>query len=222
MANMRSNNDKDGFVEILKKSIIYLAILLIPITVGIVVFDRDIVKIVYERGEFKEYAVNLTTLALFGYGFGVFFTGIRDILNSTLFSMGKTKTTTINGIIGVVINIAFCIILSKYIGIIGIAIASAIAMMVTSTLLFISILKLEKGFEVKDILRKIIIITISSVIMGITIEIIATCLRSKVPSLILVILGTGVGVIIYFILCFILKIEEVVEIKSLILKKIKR
>ena len=68
-------------------------------------FDKDIVKIVYERGEFKEYAVNLTTLALFGYGFGVFFTGLRDILNSTLFSMGKTKTTTINGIIGVIINI---------------------------------------------------------------------------------------------------------------------
>ena len=222
MANMRSNNDKDGFVEILKKSIIYLAILLIPITAGIVVFDKDIVKIVYERGEFKEYAVNLTTLALLGYGFGVFFTGIRDILNSTLFSMGKTKTTTINGIIGVIINIIFCIILSKYIGIIGIAIASAIAMMVTSTLLFISILKLEKRFEVKEILRKIIVIIISSVIMGIVIEIIAIYLRSKVPSLILVIFGTGVGVIIYFILCFILKIEEVVEIKSLILKKIKR
>lgn len=222
MANMRSNNDKDGFVEILKKSIIYLAILLIPITAGIVVFDKDIVKIVYERGEFKEYAVNLTTLALLGYGFGVFFTGIRDILNSTLFSMGKTKTTTINGIIGVIINIIFCIILSKYIGIIGIAIASAIAMMVTSTLLFVSILKLEKGFEVKDILRKITIIIISSVIMGIIIEILAMYLRSKVPSLILVLFGASVGVIIYFILCIILKIEEIIEIKSLILKKIKR
>ena len=148
--------------------------------------------------------------------------GIRDILNSTLFSMGKTKTTTINGIIGVIINIIFCIILSKYIGIIGIAIASAIAMMVTSTLLFVSIKKKKKGFEVKDILRKITIIIISSVIMGIIIEILAMYLRSKVPSLILVLFGASVGVIIYFILCIILKIEEIIEIKSLILKKIKR
>ena len=36
----------------LKKSILYLAILLIPITVGIIIFDKDIVKIVYERGKF--------------------------------------------------------------------------------------------------------------------------------------------------------------------------
>ena len=63
--------------------------------------------------------------------------------------MGKTKITTINGIIGVIINIIFSIILSKYIGIMGIALASAIAMIVTSILLFISIIKLEKGFDNK-------------------------------------------------------------------------
>ena len=70
----------------------------------------------------------LQQLHLLGYGFGIFFTGIRDILNSTLFSMGKTKITTINGVIGVVVNIILSIILSKYLGIFGIAIASSIAM----------------------------------------------------------------------------------------------
>lgn len=222
MANMRNNDDKNGFVEILKKSIVYLAILLIPITVGIVVFDRDIVKIIYERGAFTEYAVNLTTLALLGYGFGIFFTGIRDILNSTLFSMGKTKVTTINGIIGVFINIVLSIILSKYIGIMGIAIASAIAMAVTSILLFISIIKLEKGFEIKDILKKISIIIINSLIMGIVISIIVIYLRDKLNSIIILLLGISIGIIVYFILCYLFKIEEVIEIKSLILKKIKR
>ena len=222
MANMRNNDDKNGFVEILKKSIAYLAILLIPITVGIVIFDRDIVKIIYERGEFKEYAVNLTTLALLGYGFGIFFTGIRDILNSTLFSMGKTKITTINGIIGVVINIVFSIILSKYIGIIGIALASVIAMAVTAVLLFISIIKLEKGFIIKDILKKIGLITINSIIMGIVITLIVINLRNTLNSIILLLLGTSVGIVIYLILCYAFKIEEVIEIKNLILKKIKR
>lgn len=222
MANMRNNDDKNGFVETLKKSIVYLAILLIPITVGIIIFDRDIVGIVYERGEFKEYAVNLTTLALLGYGVGIFFTGIRDILNSTLFSMGKTKTTTINGIIGVCINIILSIILSKYIGIMGIALAASIAMVVTSMLLFISILKLEKGFEIKDTLKNTSIIIINSVIMGIVITIIVSYLRDRLNSIIILLIGTITGSIIYVMLCYIFKIEEVIEIKSLIFKKIKR
>ena len=136
--------------------------------------------------------------------------------------MGKTKITTINGIIGVVINIVFSIILSKYIGIIGIALASVIAMAVTAVLLFISIIKLEKGFIIKDILKKIGLITINSIIMGIVITLIVINLRNTLNSIILLLLGTSVGIVIYLILCYAFKIEEVIEIKNLILKKIKR
>ena len=222
MANMRHSGDDNGFIKILKKAILYLAILLIPITIGVMIFGKDIVKIVYERGKFTEHAVYITTLALLGYGVGIFFTGIRDILNSTLFSMGKTKITTINGIIGVIINIIFSVVLSKYIGIMGVALASAIAMIVTSILLFKSIIKLEKGFIIKDIIKKISIITINSIIMGVIIIIIVISLRNKFNTIVLLLLGTIIGSIIYFILCYIFKIEEVIEIKSLILKKIKR
>lgn len=222
MANMRNNDDRSGFIDTLRKSIIYLAILLIPITVGIMIFDREIVEIVYARGEFKEHALNLTTSALLGYGLGIFFTGMRDILNSTLFSMGKTKVTTINGVIGVIINIIFCIILSRYIGVMGIALASVIAMIVTSILLFISIIKLEKGFMIKDIIKKISVITLSSIIMGAIIIIVATFLRDKINSIFILLLGTTIGIIIYFILCYLFKIEEAIEIRNLVLKKIKR
>ena len=222
MANMRHSGDNNGFINILKKAILYLAILLIPITIGVIIFGKDIVKIVYERGKFTEHAVYITTLALLGYGLGILFTGIRDILNSTLFSMGKTKITTINGIIGVIINIIFSVVLSKYIGIMGVALASAIAMIVTSILLFKSIIKLEKGFIIKDIIKKMGIITINSIIMGAIIIILVICLRSKLNSIVLLFIGTIIGSIIYFILCYLFKIEEVIEIKSLILKKIKR
>jgi len=222
MANMRSNGDKSGFINVLKKSILYLALLLIPTTIGIIIFNKDIVRVVYERGAFDENAVQITSFALLGYGFGIFFTGIRDILNSTLFSMGKTKVTAINGVIGVIINVIFSIILSRYIGIMGIALASVIAMIVTATLLFISVIKIEKGFAIKHILKKIGLITINSLIMGFVITIIISCLKNKMSSLILLLIGTIIGSSIYFVLCYLVKIEEVIEIKSLVLKKIKR
>ena len=222
MANMRHDGDNNGFIKILKKAILYLAILLIPISIGVMIFGKDIVKIVYQRGEFTEYAVYITTLAMLGYGVGIFFTGIRDILNSTLFSMGKTKITTINGIIGVIINIICSVVLSKYIGIMGIALASSIAMVVTSILLLISIIKLEKSFIIKDTIKKIGIITINSIIMGIIIILLVIYLRDKLNSIVLLLLGTIIGSIVYFILCYLSKIEEVIEIRSLILKKIKR
>ena len=153
MANLRNNGDIEGFINTLKKSIVYLALLLIPITVGAMIFGKDIVKIVYGRGQFNENAVMMTTLAFMGYGLGIFFTGIRDILNSTLFSMGKTKITTVNGVIGVIINIILSVTLSRYYGIMGIALASSIAMLVTSLLLLLSIRKIERNFKIKDIIK---------------------------------------------------------------------
>jgi putative peptidoglycan lipid II flippase len=159
---------------------------------------------------------------MFGYGFGVFFTGMRDILNSTLFTMGKTKITTINGIIGVIINIIFCIILSKYMGLMGIALASVIAMAVTAILLFRSIVKLEKSLNIKDIVKKIGLITINSLIMGLIIITLIVYLKNKLNSLTLLLLGVIVGSIVYFILCYLFRIEEVIEIKDFILKKINR
>ena len=222
MANMRSNEDIHGFLEILKKSILYLAILLIPITFGVIIFSEDIVKIVYARGAFDKNAVQITSFALLGYGFGIFFTGLRDILNSTLFSMGKTKVTTVNGVVGVIINITFCIILSRYFGIMGIALASVIAMAVTAILLFRSVIKLEKDFIINDIIKKIALITISSLIMGLVIIIVVINLRNTLGSIPLVLFGGIIGVVVYFTLCHIFKIEEIIEIKSLILKRIKR
>ena len=206
MTNLITSNDRAGLINILKKSVIYLAILLIPITVGVMIFSKTIVSLVYERGLFDERAVTLTTLALFGYSFGIFFTGMRDILNSTLFSMGKTKITAMNGVIGVVINVTLSITLSKLIGITGIALASGIAMMVTSILLFISIMKSERKFNVGDIIKKIGLIVVNSLIMGIVIVVFLMLIgdsinftqNKMINSSITLLTGTIIGMIVYF------------------------
>ena len=227
MANLINSNDRSGFINILKKSVIYLAILLIPITVGVMIFSKTIVSLVYERGLFDERAVTLTTLALFGYSFGIFFTGMRDILNSTLFSMGKTKITAMNGVIGVFINVTLSITLSKLIGITGIALASGIAMMVTSILLFISIMKSERKFNVGDIIKKIGLIVVNSLIMGIVIVVFLMLIgdsinftqNKMINSSITLLTGTIIGMIVYFSLSYIFKIEEFIEMKDILLKR---
>lgn len=222
MANMRNNGDENGFVETLKKSIIYLAILLIPITVGVLIFGRDIVQIVYGRGQFDEYAVRITSAALIGYGSGIFFTGMRDILNSTLFSMGKTKITTFNGVVGVLFNILFNLVLSKYFGVLGIAIASVSSMIITSMLLFRSVIKIEHNFKIGDLISKILIISLNSIVMGLVIILFVMFIGTKLNTVATVVLGTTIGIIVYFILGYILKIQELIELKNIILAKIKK
>ena len=218
LANRRNEGKNKEFLDILSKSIVFLAILLIPISMGVILFKEEIITIVYKRGMYSESAVSLTVMALTGYAIGIFFTGVRDILNSILFSMGKTKITAKNGVIGVIINIALSLTLSKKFGILGITVASSIAMMVTSILLLINITKLVGEFKVKPLMINLIKIVISSAIMSLVI-ILAKGFIASMPIILFVIVGTIIGIITYFIMTLILKIEEIKEIVNLFKNK---
>lgn len=58
--------------------------------------------------------------------------------------------------------------------------------------------------------------------MGLIIITLVVYLKNKLSSLTLLLLGVIVGSIVYFILCYLFRIEEVIEIKDFILKKINR
>ncbi|MGG7176169.1 murein biosynthesis integral membrane protein MurJ [Clostridium paraputrificum] len=220
LANRRNEGNNREFREVLSKAVIYLGILLIPITAGMLIYGGDIVRLVYMRGEYTEYAAQLATLALLGYTFGIFFTGVRDILNSTLFSMGQTKITATNGVVGVIINIVLSIVFSRFFGIAGIAVASSIAMVVTALLLFRSIIKLEGQIDIKLLLLKLVRIIIATLVM-VLVVLLVNIISINLPVIASLAIGSIIGGVVYFISVYKLKVEEVMEVMTFILKKIR-
>lgn len=218
LANRISEGKNKEFLEVLTKTIIFLAILLIPITFGIILYSFDAVKIVFVRGEYTIESAKIASSALIGYGVGIFFTGIRDILNSTLFSMGRTKITAKNGCIGVVINIILSIGLSKVIGIKGVSLASSIAMIVTSILLLYNIVKLIGKINIKMLFNRIIKITLSAVVMTIILLIVSNFTKN-INSYVNLIAGILIGSFVYFACMYMFKIPELKELINI--RKIK-
>ena len=222
MANKLNEGDNEGFSMYLTKSISTIALLLVPISIGFILLNKEIISAFYERGKFNDVAVGITASAFLGYSLVLPFTGIRDILNSSLFSMQKTKITTINGVIGVVVNIILSISLSKVFGIFGVAIASTIASMITAVLLFISTRKFVGNFNVIPMIIKLLKISLSAMLMFLVL-ILLNNMISLNNSILTILLNGVVGAIIYFIACKILKIEEFNEaidmIKSKLFKK---
>ena len=221
MANRLNKGDKDGFLKYLSKSIVIICLFLIPITFGTVFLSDDIIKIIYERGKFNSNAVMLTSMALLGYSIQLPFLGIRDILNSSLFSMKKTKITTLNGVIGVVVNIILSITLSKYFGVLGIAIATSISAVVIAVLLFKSTINLIGNFKFRDIIFKIIKILFSSFTMIIFLITLNRFIDTN-NSILKVFCDGIIGAFIYLIICKVLNIEEFNEGLEIILNKFNR
>ncbi|MDV4150655.1 murein biosynthesis integral membrane protein MurJ [Clostridium sp. AL.422] len=221
MANRLNEGDKEGFLKYLSRSIVIICLFLIPITFGVIFLSDDIVKVIYERGRFDSNAVILTSMSLLGYAIQLPFAGIRDILNSSLFSMKKTKVTAINGIVGVFVNIVLSITLSKFLGVLGIAIATSISAFIISILLLNSTRRLIGSFNVKELFIKVSKITISSLIMIIVLYYLNKFILID-NSFLIILLDASVGAITFFILCKVFKIEEFEEFLNIIEEKFGR
>ncbi|MDD2233687.1 MAG: murein biosynthesis integral membrane protein MurJ [Desulfitobacteriaceae bacterium] len=217
IANKRNSGDSQALIEYIKKTIIYTLLLLIPISIGAIIFSQDIIKIVYMRGAFTQDSVDLTTLAFIGYLIGLAFYGLRDILNSALFAMNKTVDTTVNGIIGVTINIILNLSLSKIFGILGIAIATSSSLIITSVLLLFNLKRVINEFNLRLIFFKILKIICASVIIGLLIVIFNNLVRIEI-NLGIILIVTGLAAIIYYFLCLLFRINEIKEITSILRK----
>ena len=224
LSKLSAANNKEEFNNSIVKSINYVILLVIPISIGAMVLSTPIVKLLFERGAFDLRATQMTSSALFCYSIGIIGFGLRDILSRVFYSIQDTKTPMINGAIAMALNIVLNLILIKYIGHAGLALATSISALVCIVLLFRSLRKKIGNFGEEKIAVVFIKTLISGVVMGIVTTIfydfISNIVRGGMISQI-VSLSTSVlvGVTVYFIGVVILKIDEVNQAISIIKDK---
>lgn len=140
----------DEYSSNLLNSISMIGIVIIPISIITFIFSDDIVRIVYERGEFDPEATRLTSAALKYYALGFVFTGVREMMIKGFYARENSKTPMINGIIAVGVNIVASVILSRYMGIAGIALGTAISGLLAAVLLLISMRRDLESVRISD------------------------------------------------------------------------
>lgn len=161
-----TNHDKNKFKNYISKSISNIFLIIVPATIGMIILNKPIIEFIFMRGAFNTESVDMTAYALMFLSIGVVFYGTRDVFNRAFYSLQDTKTPMINGVLGVLINIILNLILVKYMGIGGLALATSISAAVTSILLHISLNKKIGSVINKKARWDIVKIIMSSIIMG--------------------------------------------------------
>lgn len=210
----------------IKKSLIggitAINIIIIPATIGFVVFATPIVQLVYKRGAFDVTALTLTSSALFFYSIGMLGASLRIVLSKFFFSLEDTKTPNLTAVVAVVINIFLNIILSRYLGIGGLALATSIAAIVSTGLMFISLRKKIGPFGMKQISISFLKILFASLIMGGLAKLSVNYLTTSLSQNLSLLIAIGIGAISYFMIIYFMKIEDVDGIVGVIKKKLGR
>jgi putative peptidoglycan lipid II flippase len=209
ISKMAAENNIKGLKASISEAISVINLLVIPATIGAMIFSKEIVTLLFGRGAFTPEAIDMTANALFYYSIGMIAFGLRDILSRAFYALQDTKTPMINAAIAVVINIILNLALSRYLGIGGLALATSIATIVGTLLFFVTLRKKIGGFGLKEITISFIKICMASIIMGILAWSTYQILETKINSNISLILAIGVGALSYFIFIYFMKIPEV-------------
>jgi putative peptidoglycan lipid II flippase len=222
ISKMASENNYEGFKKNLSKSIGAINLLIIPTMIGSIIFADLIISLLFGRGAFDEQAAKMTTDALVFYSIGMVGFGLREILSRAFYSMQDTKTPMINAAIGMLLNILLNYILSPLLGIGGLALATSIAAIFTTGLLFVSLRKKIGSYGIKQILISFIKILGASLLMGMVSKSIFVYGVSILNQYVSFFIAVVMGIILYFVLVYFLKIEDADEIFAMIKKKLNK
>ncbi len=212
-----AEEDYVKLTDTMKQAINIMICILLPITIVACMCASDIVTIIFKRGNFDESSVAMTSAALIGYAVGFTSMGVRDIILRGLYSFKDTKGPMITGFFAVGFNIFFSILLSRFIGIMGISIASSISLTIN---FLINSRMLKKHIPTYSL--RVHLPVLLKQIPGIVYAIIViTIIRHFVTNLYAsFILSGALALIGYALILLIVKIDEVEYFKTKLLDRL--
>ncbi len=122
-----AKNNMEGLRNTVTTSLRLAACLTFPATVGLILFRREVIELIYQHGAFTAQATLRTSQVLFLYALALFaYSGVK-ILVPTFYAMNDTKTPVRFSIATVAVKIVINFLLILPLGFLGLALATAVA-----------------------------------------------------------------------------------------------
>lgn len=202
-----ARNELDKVELNLKRTLEILSLVLFPIMIMCIVAGDQIVELFYGRGSFGEKEIQITYGVVIGYSVGFVFQAARSNLVKVYYAFQDSKRPMVNGLLAVSLNVILSIMLSKVLGVAGIAYATSISMMFVTMLLLIGVKRYLPNFTLKDSCVEIIKGLLAA---GITVAIAYFLKESlSINSFISFVIEGFTVVFVYVVLLIVFKSENV-------------
>ena len=223
MAQAFSVGNESRFTELLSTGISTLVIIGVPFTMGSLIYDGSVVKMVYFRGAFNMDSLAMTQTAFFFYAISLLPQMLTPLLIQAFYSRHNTRTPLIISCMTVIINIIASLILVGPLKLGGLALGMSIANSIYVTLLLIALRRRSKGIINREFVRKCIKVLVASLIsVGGTLPIfigVRNLFANNgwiMPQTVMLGLTVLLAVAIYLILLKLLKVEELKHIRTML------
>ncbi len=209
ISKMAAENNIAGLKKSVSEAISGINLLVIPAAFGAMLFAEPVVELLFGRGAFDAQAVTVTSCALFFYSIGMIGYGLREVLSRAFYSLHDTKTPMINAAVAMGMNIILNIILSKFLGVGGLALATSISAIFCTILLFISLRKKIGPFGMRSIMISFFKIISASVVTGLIAKWSFDAVTITFGQNLSLLISIGIGALTYLAIIYFMKIDDV-------------
>ncbi len=136
LARLHSKNSPAEFSATLDWGIKVISLFGWPALAGLMVLAQPIIMVLFMRGEFSQQTVLQVSMALFAYLSGLLSFMFIKILAPGYYARQDTKTPVKIGIIAMVANMVFNLMLAPFIGYVGLALATTLSATLNAWLLY--------------------------------------------------------------------------------------
>ena len=131
LAESSAARDLRRMNQLTSLGVVVMVLLLLPVTFVFLLLARPLVTVLFARGVFDNHAVEGTSRALIGYGFGLVFLGLGYVFPRVLMALRQTLTIGLLGCLNVGLKLLLNSLLIPLLAHQGIALASSLMYLIT-------------------------------------------------------------------------------------------
>ena len=187
--------------------------LLLPMTAGLMLLSEPLVRLLYQYKTWDAFSTQITARALCFMSLGMVGYGIQNILSRAFYAQQNGKVPMISGAVSIVVNLVLCLVLSNRLDVAGLAIATAASSAVSALLLLIPTLRRYPKMMDRQFWGGMLKMLLCTAAMAVALWAVGLVLSLHLgDGLIARVLQVGLptvsGVIVYFLLAVVLRLEE--------------
>jgi putative peptidoglycan lipid II flippase len=210
LARRVATRDRAGFVEQMTRGINLIALATVPASLGLLVLARPLVGALLQHGQFSPTAAETTARALAGFSVGLAGFSIYLFVLRGFYAHTDTRTPFVINTAENALNIVLAVILVRWWDVAGLGLAFGLAYLVSAVWAVRVLARRVGEFPLRPLARQLAAPVAASVVMAEAVWLASRSVGSDegAGAFVRVGVGTVVGVVVYGVLLWVLRVPE--------------
>ena len=224
LSRLTAGGRQADFQDTVRQTLHSTLFLILPMTAGLMAVSRPLVSFLYGDGEFDDFSVQITSSALLWLSLGMAGYAVQNILSRAYFARQEGRAPLIAGAASIGVNILLCALLVGPLRITGLALASAVSSTVYALLLLIPMARSAPGLLDRRLGADMLKMLAAAAVTGLCAAGMLAVLPGVLPGgktgeLISLALCALAGVLVYFLMALLLRLDEARTVLALFRRK---